>query len=244
MDTERSTDEFRVVHPTSFRKSIKTYEDVKEVLDALGKDAERGANRRFKSVAVDTFDSLGGGAHSIIAEYIMRETDKDSIGAFGHEGQGWHRLNELVNRIVLRFEQLGLGWFVTVHMKEKTVGNEVRPVRDLFAGADRVLINRCKFIALLFKKIASIRERETITIEGQSVETDGRLIQQNTHWCGFTSADKNLSRLLKTRYPISGEFQWGIKSGYEDFDSEYKQAVERAKEVESVTTEGATENAD
>src|ERR1043165_6552508 len=122
MDYERGTEELPMVHESTHRVQVSTYEQADELLKLLEADAEKnGKSRQFKMVGIDTADSFGGSQNSVIAEYIVRDSKSDVIAQFGGNGAGWTRFNEIFGRYLLRIEQAGYGWVACCHLKRKQV---------------------------------------------------------------------------------------------------------------------------
>lgn len=238
LDTERGSEELPTVHPSTYRRTITRWEDWLETAKVLKEDSEKnGSRRRFDMVAFDTFDSFGGGSTSILAEYIMRDSNADVIAAFGANGSGWNRLAELASRALLEVESWGYGWICTVHIRRKLIqletGTTSRVVRDLTANIERIVSNRASYIGVLQKAYEQVPKKVKVNLPGRGmVETEtGEYTSIPKYSVTFTSTPTGIEEMCKARLLQGVSYEWTPETGWSEFASRYdaaREAIESA----------------
>jgi hypothetical protein len=231
-DFEYGSDELPQIHPTSARVTLAKWEEFEDVLKALEADAQSG-KRQFKTIAIDTADGMAGNQHSVAAEYIIRDSKADVIGAFGSNGNGWSRLSEMFGRALLRIQAAGYGCIATCHLTRKLVQiGDGQPrstvTRDLIRRCDAILRDRSSFIGVVQKLIDTEAVKTTAIIKGKKVEVTQGTRNVEKHQLVFRSMNEEHAGMVKARLDISGTIVFDQSNGFGLFEKSYNEAVARA----------------
>lgn len=235
IDAEGGSNYLPMVHPSSARVSVSSYEDALEILKGLEADAPNESRRAFDTVAIDTMDAFGGSQVSIFCEYVVRESGTNFISQFGSNGAGWGRLHELFAHYTHRIRAAGYGLVATCHLRKKQYndqfGNQrMGIVRDMTARIDGIVANAANFIGEIAKTVKVIPKIGKVNIGGKVIEREIGTEQVIQHEVSWRSPDPERDALLKTRLPIPSAFTFTPEDFWSQFVAHYDAAVAKVRE--------------
>lgn len=246
IDTERSAEHMPMLHPSSARVSVSTWEEYEDVIERLKQDAEiNGPARRFQTVAIDTVDGLGGNQLSIAAERVMRDSKSDVVSQFGANGAGWAALAEYCCRIGIHsIEEAGYGWVLTTHIRRKQITTEGGPTfqeicRDLTARVDQWTHNRATIACIMERRVDAEEEMKQVVVDGKTLSSPtGKMIEKSRFFCTFHSTMRGAEKLCKARIMPAEEFEFTGKGWWSEFEARFEKARQSIMKKIGMTANG------
>lgn len=208
----------------AFPWRVRSKADMDSIVKVL-KDEASSSSRTYDTVCIDTLDSLGGNALSMLAGYVKETWPKeaDFVGGIG-QGTGWSRLAEITTGYLSEIIEAGYNLVMLCHITKKFADNKTEVTRDLTKRVDDWVRKHCNYFGMVCK----LQDTKPVmrTVNGREVEIGREQISR--HILKFSSLDPAEAAVLKARIFKGDTVELSKGEGWERFMAGRNAALQEA----------------